>query len=296
MSFFAGLNAEKYDRQYTDRQLLARIAEYFRPQGRRLLGVLGLVILLAAIGASLPLVVAWAVDIIRQAPSLPSIALVGAALAGVGVGTWGLNWVRRALVVRAVGDVVLALRAKAFGAAAEHDLSFYDQFSSGRIVSRITSDSNDFGQLVVIVTDVGAQLVTALILGVVMWRTEWHMALLMYAFVPFMFLLTAAFRSLARAVTRNGMRAMAEVNSAIKETVSGIAVAKNFRQEHSIFQIFDAANQQSYRVNVRRGLVLALVFPTLNAVSGIFTAFLVYSGGLNIRQGLITAGACTCSS
>jgi ATP-binding cassette subfamily B protein len=291
MGFFGGLNAEKYDRQYSDRQLLARIGEYFRPQGRRLAGVLALIMLLAAIGASLPLVVAWAVDTIKRTPNLSSILLVGAALAGVGAATWGLNWARRALVVRAVGDVVLSLRAQAFGAAAEHDLSFYDQFSSGRIVSRITSDSNDFGQLVVIVTDVGAQLVTALILGVVMWRTEWHMALLMYAFVPFMFVITAAFRSLARAVTRNGMRAMAEVNAAIKETVSGIAVAKNFRQEHSIFQIFDAANRQSYRVNVRRGLALALVFPTLNAVSGIFTAFLVYTGGLNIEQGIITAGA-----
>ncbi len=36
---------------------------------------------------------------------------------------------------------------------------------------------------------------------------------------------------------------MADVNSAIKETVSGISIAKNFRQEESIFQTFDAANQ-----------------------------------------------------
>jgi ATP-binding cassette, subfamily B, bacterial len=291
MGFFGGLNVEKYDRQYSDRQLLRRIVGYFRPQTGRLLGVLGLVAGLAAIGAALPVAVAWAVDMVKRAPTLLSIGLVGAALAGVGVGTWGLNWARRALVVRAVGDVVLALRTQAFAAAAEHDLSFYDQFSSGRIVSRITSDTNDFGQLVVIVTDVGAQLATALILGVVMWRTEWHLALLMYAFVPFMFLLTTLYRSLARTVTRSGMRAMAEVNAAIKETVSGIAVAKNFRQEHSIFQVFDAANRQSYRVNVRRGLVLSLVFPTLNAVSGIFTASLVYAGGMSIKQGMITAGA-----
>jgi ATP-binding cassette, subfamily B, bacterial len=291
MGFFAGLNVEKYDRQYSDRQLLGRIGSYFRPQTGRLLGVLGLVACLAAIGAALPVAVAWAVDVVRLASTWTAIALVGAALTGVGVGTWVLNWGRRALVVRAVGDVVLALRTQAFAAAAEHDLSFYDQFSSGRIVSRITSDTNDFGQLVVIVTDVGAQLITAVILGVVMWRTEWHMALLMYAFVPFMLALTTVYRSLARTVTRSGMRAMAEVNSAIKETVSGIAVAKNFRQEHSIFEVFDAANRQSYRVNVRRGLVLSLVFPTLNAVSGIFTACLVYAGGLNIQQGLITAGA-----
>jgi ATP-binding cassette subfamily B protein len=183
------------------------------------------------------------------------------------------------------------MRTQAFDAAAEHDLSFYDQFSSGRIVSRITSDTNDFGQLVVIVTDVASQLVTAIILGVVMFQTEWHMALIMYAFAPFMFFLTTAYRNLARRATRNGMRAMAEVNQAIKETVSGIAIAKNFSQEASIFGIFDAANQQSYRVNVQRGLVLSLVFPTLNAVSGFFVAILVYIGGLNVTQGIVTVGA-----
>ncbi len=117
------------------------------------------------------------------------------------------------------------------------------------------------------------------------------MALIMCAFAPFMFLLTTAYRNLARRATRNGMRAMAEVNQAIKETVSGIAIAKNFRQEASIFGIFDAANQQSYRVNVQRGLVLSLVFPTLNAVTGFFVAILVYVGGLNITQGIVTIGA-----
>ena len=69
-----------------------------------------------------------------------------------------------------------------------------------------------------------------------------------------------------------GMQAMANVNATIKETVSGIAIAKNFRQESSVYDEFDDANRQSYRVNVRRGLVLSLVFPTLNALGGLATA------------------------
>jgi len=291
MGFFSGLNAEKYDRQYSDRQLLAGIVGYFKPQTKRLTVVGVLLVAIAFISAALPLAVSRVVDLLKTQPTLQAIGLAGLALFLVGVGVWGLNWARRSLVVRAVGDVVLALRTQAFDAAAEHDLSFYDQFSSGRIVSRITSDTNDFGQLVVIVTDVGSQLITAVILGVVMFRTEWHLALMMLAFVPFMFLLTTAYRSLARRVTRNGMRAMAEVNAAIKETVSGISIAKNFRQEQSIFDLFDAANQQSYRVNVQRGFVLSLVFPTLNAVNGIFVGILVYAGGMSIQQGIVTAGA-----
>ena len=291
MGFFAGLNDEKYDRQYTDRELMRRIITFFKLQTKRLVLVTVLVIVLAGIGASLPVVVARMVDLLKERPSVQAISLVSLAVLLIGIGLWGLNWARRSLVVRAVGDVVLDLRTRAFRAAAEHDLSFYDQFSSGRIVSRITSDTNDFGQLVVIVTDVGAQIIQAIILGVVLFRTEWRLALLLVSFLPVIFAIAAGFRVLARRVTRRGMKAMANVNAAIKETISGISIAKNFRQEESIFRSFDESNQQSYQVNIQRGFVLSLVFPTLNALGGIFVAILIYVGGLSAAQGIVSIGA-----
>ncbi|HEY5982749.1 MAG TPA: ABC transporter ATP-binding protein [Anaerolineales bacterium] len=291
MSFFEGLNAEKYDRQYSDRQLFARIGEYFKPQTGRLSIVLLLVIAIGGLTAAWPVIVSRLVDLLATRPTMQLISVAGLVLVVMAFLQWGMNWGRRSLIARAVGDVILQLRARAFEAAAAHDLSFYDQFSSGRIVSRITSDSNDFGQLVVISTELGAEFLHALILGVILVRTEWHMALLLFAFMPIIFALTLVFRSLARRVTKRGMQAMADVNAAIKETVSGISIAKNFRQEESIFYTFDSANQTSYRVNVQRGLVLSLVFPVLNALGGVFTAILVYVGAISITQGLITIGA-----
>ncbi len=291
MGFFAGLEDEKYDRQYSDRELSRRIIDFFRTQVARLVYSSIIIIILAFIGAALPVLVSRMVDLLKERPTLQAIALVGASLMGVGVGLWGLNWIRRSLIVRAVGDVVLDLRTRAFRAAAEHDLSFYDQFSSGRIVSRITSDTNDFGQLIVIVTDVVSQMMQALILGIVLFRTEWRLSLLLLAFMPVIFGVASGFRLLARRVTKRGMKAMADVNAAIKETISGISIAKNFRQEESIFKSFDESNQQSYHVNVRRGFILALVFPTLNALSGIFVGVLIYAGGMSAKQGLVSIGA-----
>ncbi|MBK7318340.1 ABC transporter ATP-binding protein [Candidatus Villigracilis affinis] len=291
MGFFAGLNDEKYDRQYSDRELTRRIAGFFKTKAKQLVIASVLVITLAFIGAALPVVVSRMIDLLREQPTIQEIALVGVTLMGVGVSLWGLNWMRRSLIVRAVGDVVLDLRTRAFRAAAEHDLSFYDQFSSGRIVSRITSDTNDFGQLIVIITDVVSQLMQAFILGVVLFRTELKLSLLLIAFMPAIFAVAAGFRVLARVVTKRGMKAMADVNAAIKETISGISIAKNFRQEQSIFASFDESNQQSYQVNVRRGFVLALVFPTLNALSGVFVGILIYVGGMSAEQGLVSIGA-----
>jgi ATP-binding cassette subfamily B protein len=293
MGFFEGLDTEKYDRQYSDRELTRRIVGYFKVMRSRMILIIVLTVALSAVMAALPVVVSRVIGLIAEQPVLPleTILLVGLGVALVGALEYGLNWARRSLTQRAVGDVVLTLRTQAFRAAAEHDLSFYDQFSSGRIVSRITSDTNDFGQLIVIVTDIAAQIFQAVLLGIILWRTSWQMTLLLLLFLPIIFGMAIGYRSLARRVTKRGMQAMANVNSAIKETVSGIAIAKNFRQETSIFGTFDAANQQSYHVNVQRGLVLSLVFPTLNVMGGLFIAVLVYVGGMGVAQGILTAGS-----
>jgi ATP-binding cassette subfamily B protein len=291
MGFYASLNTEKYDRQYSDRQLVQRILSYFAPQKGRMTLVVLVTILMAVIGAAQPILVSRGVDLLAGQPAVSLILLLTGAIFLSGVLSWGLNWIRRALTVRAVNDVVLDLRTRTFRAAAEHDLSFYDQFSSGRIASRINSDTNDLAQLVVIVSDVGAQLFQAILLGVVIIRTEWRLALILFACLPVVFGTALGFRRMARRVTKRGMQAMADVNATIKETISGIAIAKNFRQERSIFETFDAANQTSYRVNVRRGLVLTLIWPTLNALSGIFTAVLIYFGGLSAAAGGVTVGA-----
>ena len=264
---------------------------YLRPQVRRLVAIVILIALFSASGAALPMLIARGVDLIREHPTGWGIILLGGAVLASGVLTWGINWARRRLIVRAVNDVIFALRVEAFRAVVSHDLSFHDQYSSGRIASRIASDTKDFGDVTVLLTDISAQLIQALILAVVLLQLDVRLSLYLFAFLPIVFLAAAALRGIARRVTREGMRAIANVNAAIKETISGIAVAKNFRQEAAIYREFEAANIQSYRVNVRRGLVLSSIFPLLNALGGVGTAMLVYVGGLSVAQGMVTAGA-----
>ncbi|MBN2388522.1 MAG: ABC transporter ATP-binding protein [Anaerolineales bacterium] len=291
MGFFDDLNPEKYDRQYKDRDLVKRIAAQFKPYRKGMILISLLTLIMSLIGALLPIVGGRALDFLDDTSSWLVLIAIPGIVTLVGVSEWGLNWVRRSLTVRVLGDVVLDLRTRAFRAAAGHDLSFYDQHSSGRIVSRINSDTNDLSQLVTIVTDVASQVVQAIALGVVLVNTEWRLSLVLFAFMPVVFGIAIGFRRLARAVSKKGMQAMADVNAAIKETVSGIAIAKNFRQEMSIFEEFDSANRRSYRFNIQRGFVLSLIFPVLNATTGIFTAILVYMGGASAAAAVITAGA-----
>jgi ATP-binding cassette subfamily B protein len=291
MGFFTGLGDEAYDRQYDDRELIRRIYTYFKPHRYRLGGVGFYLVSTAAAAAAIPVVVSRGVDLLVEQSGSDALFWVVGIVFIAGIYTWIANWLRRRILTRIVGDVILKLRTDAFRAASDHDLSFFDEFSSGRIVSRITSDTRDFGQLTIIVTDLFSQITEASILGVVLIGIEWRLSLWIFGSLPLLYLVASGFRSWARTVTRKGMRAMANVNAAIKETVSGIAVAKNFRQEPAIYDEFKEANVQSFRVNVQRGLVLSLVFPTLNAISGVVTGILVYAGGMSAIAGAISVGA-----
>jgi ATP-binding cassette subfamily B protein len=288
---FANLDPESYDRQYTDRQLLRGMWGYFAVHRRALLITALLLALIAVAGAILPLVVAWGVDLIRAEPSAANIALIAGALLASGVITWGANWWRRRLTTRVLGDVVLALRTRAMAAAVGQDLSFYDAFASGRVVSRITSDSKDFGEVVLLVTDTLSQFVQALLLAFVLLSIDLKLSLALFAFLPLIFLTASSLRRLMRRATRQGMQAMSVVNANIKESISGIAIAKNYRQEAVIYDEFDAANRQSFAVNIRRGLAMASVFPVLNAVGGVGIAVMVWVGGWSVVAGAVTAGA-----
>ena len=291
MGFFSGLGAEKYDREYTDQELIRRIVGYLKLQTWRLVVLAVLVIAMARLGAQYPVAVSKSVDWLRGQQVAGGFFWVAGIVLAIGVTQWLLNWLRRILTVRTIADMLMVLSTDAFRAAAEHDLSFYDQFSSGKIQSRITSDTREFGQLVTLVTDLVSQVGEAVFLGIFLVQIEWRLSLFIFALVPMVFGMAIFYRNAARRVTRRGMQAMAEVNSTIRETVSGIAVAKNYRQELSIYETFNRANQMSYTVNVQRGLTLALVFPTLNILGGLATAAMVYAGGMSVTMGLVTAGA-----
>jgi len=291
MGFFTGLDAEKYDRKYSDRVLLRRSAVYFKPYIGKLAWAALLTLVVAGASSLMPIIVSRGLDLMEAGFDTRTALIIGGLVLLIGVLVWVANWISRRLIVQAVASVVLRLASDAFTAAANHDLSFYDEFPSGKIASRITTDTQDFGQLVTLITDLLSQFVEGMILAVVLFQIEWRLTLIMLAVIPAVAALAIGYRSLARKVTRAGMRAMANVNQTIKETVSGIAIAKNFRQETAIHTSFTDANWTSYKVNVRRGLVLSSVFPAMNLLSGWMMGVLLYFGGVSAAQSAVTVGA-----
>jgi len=294
-----GLAAEGYDRRYSDGELLKRIGRYFRPFITPMLVVSGSIFGAAVLDAALPVLLATTIDRlavgVEPGPTAATELLQRGwplllAIAGAGVLAWGFNFLRQWLTASAVAEVVLGLRRDAFDALMARDMSFYDEFASGRIVSRVTSDTQDFSTVVTLVLNLVSQLLQVLIIVGVLFYLNPRLALIAVTVAPFIVATALAFRAIARRTTVQARRVLAEVNANVQESIAGISVAKAFRQEEAFFDRFQGVNGRSYALNLRQGLVFSSIFPILGSVAGVGTALIVYYGGQGVLAGVASPG------
>ncbi|MCB9079404.1 MAG: ABC transporter ATP-binding protein [Anaerolineaceae bacterium] len=286
-----GLDAEAYDRSYSDGELLRRILTYFKPQWPVMVFVAVVIVGNSLVDALLPFLISRGIDALGASPTFRATTWLLAAILLSGVFSWVFNFFNRWFTARAVGDVVLKLREDAFDAVLARDMSFYDEFSSGRVVSRVTSDTQDFSNVVTLTLNLMSQVLLVLILVSLMFYIDARLALITLTIAPVVVFTALMFRRIARQTTQQARRVLAEVNANVQETITGITIAKNFRQEQTIYNEFRPVNEQSYRINLRQGYVFAGIFPILGTVAGIGTALVVYFGGQSVLGGLVSAGS-----
>jgi ABC-type multidrug transport system fused ATPase/permease subunit len=287
-----GLDAEGYDRNYSDRALLQRILRYFGPERWAMLLVAATIALASVADAVLPVLISRGIDALSTPAAIRStITWIVVAILISGVLSWTFNFIRRYFTARAVGNVVLQIRQDAFDAIMARDMSFYDETPSGKIVSRVTSDTEDFATVVTLTLNLLSQSFLVVIIVCVLFYINVGLTLLAMTIVPVIVVVALGFRGIARRTTRHARRALARVNNTVQETISGISIAKNFRQEGTIYTEFKAVNRQSYQVNLRQGLLFTGIFPLLNAIAGIGTAIVLYFGGLHVISGSVSPGS-----
>ena len=285
-----GLEAESYDRSYTDWALVKRILLYFKPHFWKMSVVAGVVFLSSLMDLVLPVVVSRSLDELQFSPEtfdpVATTILLGAA-ASMG---WVANLIRQWLSAEAVGDVTLDMREDAFNAVTERDMSFYDQFATGKIVSRVLSDTHAFSETVRLTINLMSRLLLVVLLMIYLFTVNVNMTFVLIAIMPFIVYTALRFRNVARRTVTNSRRQLATVNAHIQESISGIGVAKAFRREQMIYDEFKEVNELSYQVEKINGFVFGSIFPILITIAGVGVAAVVYFGIRLAQQDVLTAG------
>ena len=212
-----GLDAESYDRKYSDKELLKRIIQYLKRHKKALVLISISLILTSLAGSAAPILISKAVDIVSGNKNLPLFAIFAGALILVGSLGWVFNYIRQRFEAKVVGEVVLSLRSDVFKKTISHDLSFYDENPSGKIVSRITSDTRDFSEVVKLITDFFSQFLLVFLIIIWLFTINAVLASIMIVMIPVAVVIAVSFRKIARKVTTQAKRATANINAQIQE-------------------------------------------------------------------------------
>lgn len=275
-----GLDAEAYDRQYSDGVLVRRIAAYFRPHIKTMV----VVAVVTALGSSFApisaILISRGIDDATNGGDLLTVLIWAGIITALGLLGWVVNYIRQRYTAIAVGDVVLKVREDSMDAVLARDMSFYDQYASGKVVSRVLSDTQDFSSVVTLTIELLSQVMLVLVVTISLFFVNPTLAWITLAVSPLVIIAALMFRRFARAATQQSQRASALVNSAVSETVSGIGVAKSFRREEQIYQEFLETNKMQYGIKLRQSIIFGSIWPVLNIISGLALVLLVYFGGV----------------
>ena len=284
-----GLDADDFDRNYSDVHLVRRIISYFRPYKRGILIII-ISLLIGSLASTLvPVFISLMIDNLQNSltasgvnPFAPVVVNLAIALAFFFIVNFIANLFQYEYTSRVTASAVVDIREDAFNAVLARDISFINDESTGNIVSRIDNDTNNFSQSITLATSLIAQITVVLFLLIFLFSKSVQLTVLLIIMAPVVIITALLFRRIARDVNRKSARIMAKINALIQETFSGIYITKAFRSEEKTYDEFLNSNNTSYSVNLKRGLVMSAIFPVMDLIIGIFTGVLIYLGGIAV--------------
>jgi ATP-binding cassette subfamily B protein len=172
------------------------------------------------------------------------------------------------------------------------DLRYYDHNPVGRLMTRVTSDVDVLNDLFTsgVVTIFG-DVFTLVGIMAVMVGMNWRLALVSFAVLPLIALVTQWFRRNVRESYRIVRGWIARINAFLQENITGMSTVQLFRREAVNFARFDDIDRKHRDANVDSIFYYAVFYPAIEAISALASALIIWYGGANVIGGTLTLGA-----
>jgi ATP-binding cassette subfamily B protein len=191
-----------------------------------------------------------------------------------------------------MGQLIMRdLRQATFSHLQRLPISYFDRNPVGRLVTRVTTDVDALNEMFTagIVTVFGDILLLSGIVTVLFWL-EWRLALVCFAIIPLLALLTTWFKAKVRASFRAVRVKIAAINSFLQEHISGMTVIQLFNREKAAYAEFERVNAEHRDVNVQSIFYYAVFFPGVDLITSLGTGLLIWIGGGEALRGTVSLG------
>ena len=241
-----------------------------------------------------PLLVAYAIDhAVPQVRHGRHGALIAVAVCylGCGLASGLLQRSFTRVAARISQDVLVELRARMFRHAQSLSLDFHERYTSGRLISRATSDVESIRELLTDGLDelIGVVL-SCVYISVLLVVLDWRLGLVALASYLPLYVAVRHFRRRSMIAYRRRSTAIAAVIVKFTETMNGIRPVKSFRREAPNDAAFDALNDRHYRANGDAILEMARYVVGSRLIANVTVAGIVVWGAYRVAGGSMALG------
>lgn len=282
------------ERAQTRERSMALLHQMLRPhRGALALSIIS-VLLVSGSSAIAPILIARVLDSsiepFKQGDASPLLTLLVLFVVVTAV-TAIFSWVNVAYTVRVSLGVVVYLRKRVFRHAQSLSVSFHERYTSGKVISRLTSDIDtvrsflDSG-----ISQLAITLLSMLISAVAIFLLDWRIGLLMLVMGVPIYFLTRWFQRTAVPVFRTMRSESAHLTSRFVETFTGIRAVKAFGAEAQMRVEYAQASER-YRLAVMDSIkIFGIYSPVLMLLGNVFIAGALVLGGYAVLGGTMQIG------
>ena len=299
--FVRGLkDKETNDVQYKGNAFL-RLMGYLKPYIKTVLICFVLVSILTAIDLYKPMLTGDAIDqyITQEAAAEPltpdqrwaGVLKTGAIYIVVMVIGFLCNRMQYLMIQEMGQKIVYTLRMELMAHVQSLSMRFFDTTPVGRIVTRITNDTEAINDLYAnIIVRLFRNVIKVIGLIAVMLMLDVKMALLSLVMVPVVAVLTFIFRRLSRKCYQVVKTRITALNTFLSEHLSGMRVIQIFNREKEKCDEFDQKNKELYDAGFREMMIFGIFRPLIYLSSIVATAIILGGGSSQVLTGAISIG------
>jgi len=196
-----------------------------------------------------------------------------------------------ALSARLANGVGFDLRNAIYAKIQSLSFSYHDRAQTGQLLTRATSDVDRVqrfvGRGMIMFLSAVLMMVGSMLL---LFATNWHLALVMAAVLPVTFGLFILFAGKAMPLFKIVQQRLSALNTILQENFAGVRVIKAFVREPHEAARYRAANQDFYDVNIQVNNILSLAFPTIFGILNVATLCIYWIGGNQVIGGALSIG------
>ncbi len=220
--------------------------------------------------------------------ALIRLALIYLAIIALG---FSLNYLQIYFLHRTGQQIIFNIRHQVFSHLQRLSLRFFDTNPVGRLVTRVTNDTETLDQMFTgVVVYLFKDIFMLLGIVIVMLQLNTHLALVSFTLMPLVIIATIIFRIKAREAYREVRVRLARINATLSENITGMRTVHIFHQMKKKYREFNEINHAHYRASFRELRIFAVFRPFIDLVYFMALALLIWYGGGNVIQGLIPFG------